>query len=265
MVATDVAERGDYAFLHALQSAHVDIRLLIGQQLRHLVGARADHVLHVPLRLSRHAREREVDVDEILRQFHQRAEVRQFLGHACAEEQQQFTTLFQLAATAAVLGHRAHRRGACAGADHHQRRTRMIRHQERRAIRADHLHLIALLQIAQEVRANAGDLLALVVFGDALHRQRQVVVVRPLAVARARDRIEPYVMRLAARIQARWDHAHRLAFEHRKRLVAEVEHDVADVARCAVTGQPQVPADRGDDRVCNAVQVDVRMRSRPRW
>ena len=50
-----------------------------------------------------------------------------------------------------------------------------------------------------------------------------------LAVARARDRVQAHVVRLALGIEARAEDADALAFEHRKGDRAEIEHDVADV------------------------------------
>ena len=96
------------------------------------------------------------------------------------------------------FGHRAHRRAAGAGADHHDVRARMVRHQEAGAERADHLHLVADLQVAQVVAGHAAHRLALVVLEHALDRQRQVVVAGPLAVARAGDRVLARVVRPAA-------------------------------------------------------------------
>src|SRR5690349_9615757 len=141
--AADVAERVDDAALHAFQAADVNVAVIVLQHAHDLVGALADAILHVRLRLLRHAREREVDVDEVLRQLHQRPEVRQLAVDARAEEQQQVAALVERAAPAAPFRHGAHGRRAGARADHHQRRSRVIRHQEARAVRADDPHLIA--------------------------------------------------------------------------------------------------------------------------
>jgi hypothetical protein len=51
VIATDVAERLDDARLHALQAAEVDVAVVVLQHLRHLLGALANPVLHVALRL----------------------------------------------------------------------------------------------------------------------------------------------------------------------------------------------------------------------
>ena len=140
----------------------------------------------------------------------------------------------------------------------------MVRHQERRAVRSDDPDLVALLQVAEVVGGDAADRLAVVVLGDALHRERDVVVARPLAFARARDRVEPHMMRPARRVGSRRHDADRLAFEHGKRGAAEIEHDVADVGRRAVGGETVVAADGRDRRTRERVEVDVRVRGRPR-
>jgi hypothetical protein len=102
-----------------------------------------------------------------------------------------------------------------------------------------------------------------VILGDSLHRQREIVVPRTLALARTRDRVEAHVVRPARRIVPGWNDADRLSFEHGKRRAAEIEHDVADIARRAIARQPVVAGDRGDRRLLDRVEVDVRMRRRP--
>ncbi len=140
----------------------------------------------------------------------------------------------------------------------------MVGHQVARPVRADDLHLVADPQVAQIIRSDAGDGLARVVFGHALHRQRDVVVARTLAVARARHRVEPHVVRPAAGVDARRQDAERLAFEHRERRRAEIEDDVPDIRRRAVRRQPVIARHRRDRRLVLRIQVHVRMRRRPR-
>jgi hypothetical protein len=67
-VFADVAQGEHHAFLHALEAAHVDMGIRIGQQRCKVGGPFAHRVLHIVARLARRAREREVDVDEVLRQ-----------------------------------------------------------------------------------------------------------------------------------------------------------------------------------------------------
>src|SRR5690606_35548734 len=94
--------------------------------------------------------------------------------------------------------------------------------------------------------------------------EREVVVTRLLAIARARDRIEPHVVRLAVGIHARRHHPDRLSLEHGKRLVAEIENDVADVRARALARQAEVAGHGGDGRLRQDVGVDRRRLRRPR-
>ncbi len=183
---------------------------------------------------------------------------------ARAEEQRQRAAFVERDPAPPPFGHRAHRRRARARADHQQARARMIGHQERRAVRSDDLHLIAFGEIAEVIRSDARDGLAVVILGDALHGERQVVVARPLALARARDRIQAHVMRPARCVDARRQDADRLALEHGKRGAAEIEDDVPDVGARAVGGETEVAGDRRDRGLFDAVEIDVRMRGRPR-
>ena len=141
----------------------------------------------------------------------------------------------------------------------------MIRHQERRSVWPDDRHLVALGKIAKIIRGYATHRRAVMILGDALHGERQVVVARPLAIARARDRIETHVMRPAVGIGSRRNDADGLAFEHRKCRAAEIEHEVADVARSIVGRQSKVASDGADRRLGQRIEIDVGMRGRPRW
>ena len=95
----------------------------------------AQPILHIGLRLARCAAECKRGVDEVPGQVLQGPEIRQLLLRTGAEEQHQLAPLklARCAQAPAPLGHRAHRRTAGAGADHHDVRSRMIRHQERSA------------------------------------------------------------------------------------------------------------------------------------
>jgi len=262
--AARVGERLRDAFLHPLEPADVDVGVRVGDELRDVGRALADAVLHVALGLAGHAREREIDVDEVLRELEERAEVGELLGRARAEEQHQAAALVERDAAAPALGHRAHRRRARAGADHQQVRARVVGHQEARAERPDHVHRVALREVAQVVRGDAAHRPPLVVLGDALHGERDVVVARALALARARDRVEARMVRSPLRVGAGRQDADRLALEHRERGLPEVEHDVADVGRRAFAGEPVVAADRRDGRPRGRVEVHVGVRGRPR-
>src|SRR5207247_4998726 len=116
-------------------------------------------------------------------------------------------------------------------ADHEETRARMVRHQEARAERPHDFHLRSFRKVAQVIRRDALNPFAIVIVCYALHRERNVVVARALALARARDRVEPNVVRLAIRVGAGGYDADRLTFEHRKRGAAEVEDDVTDGGR----------------------------------
>ncbi len=122
----------------------------------------------------------------------------------------------------------------------------------------------ALLEVAQVIGGHAGDGAARVVLGHALHGEREIVVARPLALARTRHRVEAQVVRPAARVAAGRNDADRLAFEHGKRGAAEVEHDVPDVGRRAFARQAEIAGDGRDRRLLDRVEIDVRMRGRPR-
>ena len=120
------------------------------------------------------------------------------------------------------------------------------------------------LEVAEPVRRYAAHGLAVAIGRDALHRDREVVVPRALAVTRARDRVEPHVVGPAARVGAGRQDADRLPFEHRERRALEVEHDVTNVALGVLVGEPVV-ADHGRDRrfFCG-VEAHVGVRGRPR-
>ncbi|MCY1236144.1 hypothetical protein D9M72_487870 [compost metagenome] len=143
----------------------------------------------------------------------------------------------------------------------------MVGHQEAGAERPDHLHLVAHLQVAHVVRANAAHGVTVVVLQHALDRQRQVVVARPLAVARTGDGVLARVVRAAAGVGARRHDADRLAFEHRERRRAEIQHDVVRVIFAADIGHTHIAGHRGGDGlVCGlgAIDVGVGMRGGPR-
>src|SRR5439155_1683628 len=108
-----------------------------------ILRALADQVLHILLLLSGNAGEREIDVDEILRQLQERAEIRKLSRNPGTEEEHQLAALLKRDPAPAPLGHRAHRRRARAGADHQQARAGMVRHQKRRAVGADHAHRVS--------------------------------------------------------------------------------------------------------------------------
>jgi hypothetical protein len=85
-----------------------------------------------------------------------------------------------------------------------------------------------LVQVAEIVRRDAAHRRAVVILGDALHRERQVVVARPFALARACDRIEARGAVVRSHPFRRHD-PDRLAFETGGGA-AEVEDEMPDVA-----------------------------------
>ena len=99
----------------------------------------------------------------------------------------------------------------------------------------------------------------------ALDGQRDVVVTRAFAVARTCDRIETYMVRLAVAVVAGRYDANRLSFQNGKRHGAEIEHDVTNVRRRTVARQPKIAHHSRDRGVRERVQIDVRVRGRPRW
>ena len=214
------------------------------------------------------AAEGEVDVDEVLGQALQRSEVGQLCLGAGAEEQHQLAALelAALAQAAAPFRHGAHGSRAGTGADHHDVRLGVVRHQEGGAERPDDLHLVAHLQVAHVVAADATHRVALVVFEHALDGERQVVVARPLAVARAGDAVLARKVRLAALVGARRHDADGLALQHREGHGAEVQDDVVRVVFGAHVGDAHVAGDGGRHRLlggARAVEVGVGVRGRP--
>src|SRR5579872_5094843 len=71
-------------------------------------------------------------------------------------------------------------------------------------------------------------------------------------------------MRSAVGVGAWRDHADALSLENRKRLDAEIENNVTDVAVGAFRGQPVVALHDGDRRFRARVQIDARLGSRGR-
>ena len=65
------------ALLHAFEAADVHVAILVMQQAHDFGAAFPNSILDVLLGLTRHAGEGEVDVDEVLRQIAERAEIGQ--------------------------------------------------------------------------------------------------------------------------------------------------------------------------------------------
>ncbi len=142
----------------------------------------------------------------------------------------------------------------------------MVGHEEAHAERPGDLDIVADAEVAEIIADNSAHRAALVILQYALHGQRDVVVARPLAVAGARDRILPRMMRPAARIDAGRNDPDRLPFEHRKRHRAEIEHDVMGVVVLACVGHPNIADDGGGDRSrrgLRTIEVGVRTGGRP--
>ena len=257
-----------HALLHRFQAADVEIGVWVGDERRKIGGPLAHQILHVAPGLAGHAAEGEIDVDEVLGQIPERPEIRQFLPGAGAEEQHQLAALelARLAQAPSPFGHRAHRRASGAGADHHDRAFRMVGHEEAHPERPGHLDRVADLQVAEIVADHSAHRAALVILQHPLHGERDVVVAGPLAVAGAGDRILARVMRPALGVDARRNDADRLAFEHRKRHGAEIEHDVMGVVVLADFGHPDIADDGRRDRArrrFRPIEIGVRAGGRP--
>ena len=188
-----------------------------------------------------------------LRHFFQRTEIGQRIRRARAEHERHADGFVH---AAALTPHRegAKRRRSGSRADHQQARLRIVRHQEGRAERPDDADLVALLQIADIVGGDAARL--------ALHGQREIVEIRPLAVARTRYRIKSRQMRFAAGVHAGGNDAEALPLEHRKRLGAEVENDVTHVAVGAVRGQAVISLHGRLGGLRQRVEIDGGLRRR---
>src|SRR6266498_1668967 len=95
LFAACVAKRFVDALLHALQAADVDVAVCIAEQPRNVRAPLANPVLYVALRLAGNARECKVDVDEILRQLQERAEVRELSCDSGTEEQHELAAFLE--------------------------------------------------------------------------------------------------------------------------------------------------------------------------
>ncbi len=143
----------------------------------------------------------------------------------------------------------------------------MVRHQEARTERSGNLDPVADLEVAKIVAADAAHRAPLVVLEHPLHRERDVVVAGPLAVARARDGILPGTMRAPRGVQPRRDDPDRLALEHGKRHGAEIEHDMVGIVVPADLRHPHIADDgRRDEflRRARPVEIGVGVRGGPR-
>ena len=211
-----------------------------------------------------------MDVDEVLRQTLQRAEIRQLLLGARAEKQHQLAAL-ELARgtqTTAPLGHRTHRCAAGAGTNHHDVRARVVRHQEAGAKWAYDLNRITDLQVAHVVGTDTAHWIALTVLQHPLDRERQVVVAGTFAVARAGDGILARMVRTTACIDTGRNDANRLSLQYRERHCCKIEHDVVGVVFATDVGHAHVSGNcRGDEllRRLRAVEIGVSVGGRPRW
>ena len=270
----NVAQGHDHALFHAFEATHIEKCVAVFQQSSDIGGAVAQSVLDIALGFAGFTRERKLDVNEVFGQVVQWTKVRQFSRRACTKKQHQLAA-FEFAAgpqTTTPFGHRAHRRTARTGADHHDVALGVVGHQEAGAKRPDHLHFVTHFQVAHVVRAHAPHRLAIVVFKHPLDGERQVVVARPLAVARAGNGVLASVVRLALGVFTRWQDADRLALQHRERQVAKIEHDVVRVVivltgLLANFGHAQVARHGGGDGFLSgfgAVEVGVSVGRRPR-
>jgi hypothetical protein len=143
----------------------------------------------------------------------------------------------------------------------------MVRHEEAHTERPGHLDFVAHVEVAEIVADDPARRAALVILQHPLHGQRHVVVAGPLAIARACDRILPWMMRSSVCVDAGREYADRLALKHRKRHRAEIEYDVMGVVVFACFGDPNIADHGGGDRSrrrLRSIEVGVRTRGRPR-
>ena len=148
----------------------------------------------------------------------------------------------------------------------------MVRHQEAATEGPDDLHRVANFQITHVVGRNPAHRLATVVFQHAFDGQREVVVARALTIARAGNRVLARMVGAAVFIEAGWQDGNALAFQHRERHAAKVQHDVVGVVvgtgRGTDFGDTHI-ADHfgGDGFFCGlgTIEVGIRMGCRPRW
>src|SRR5436190_7333338 len=139
MPTADVVKRLRNACFHPLQPADIDVAVLVAKQPCHLRRSLSNQVLYILLLFSGNAREREIDIDERLRQFHQRSEIRKLIRRTRTEEQHQLPAIVFFE-TAPPFGHRTHWRRPRSCADHQETRSRMIRHQKARTERSNDLY-----------------------------------------------------------------------------------------------------------------------------
>jgi hypothetical protein len=66
-------------------------------------------------------------------------------------------------------------------------------------------------------------------------------------------------MRLAVRAQARHDDADALAFEDGKRLLAEIQDDMAHVGVGRRVGEPEIAGHRGQCGLAAVIKIDRRL------
>ena len=140
----------------------------------------------------------------------------------------------------------------------------MIGHEEAAAKRTNHLNGVAHFHIAQIVGAHPLNRLAFVVFGHALHCERNIVVTRTLAIARAGNGVLACMMGLTRRIHA-WRHnGHGLTLQHRKGHAAKINHDVMGFVGRTRFIDLEVAHHSGLRGRFRAIQIGVGMGGRPR-
>ena len=251
----------------------------VGQQPGHIARPFTQGVLNIAARMVGRPRIGQLNVDEVARQPGKRTEVGQLALASCPEKQHQSavfgraalgaastcasTTTDRRMGATAPFGHGPHRRTPGAGTDHQQMRAGVIRHQEAAAKGPNHLHHVALGKITEVVRGHPANRLTVMVDQHSFDRECDIVVARPLAIARTGDRILAGMVRAAGGIGSGRQNAERLALEHRKRQRSEVEHDVVRVAVGAKVGHPEVACDASHDRSAMGIEIDVGMSRRP--
>jgi len=117
--------------------------------------------------------ERQMDVDEVVRQTLQRPKIRQLFFGASAKKQHQFAAfeLARAAQAAPPFGHGTHGRTPRTRAYHDNVGARVVGHEETRAERPDDFHLVAHLEVAHVIAGHTTHRTALMVFEDALDGQ----------------------------------------------------------------------------------------------
>src|SRR5690606_22231326 len=87
----DILKGFKYAGFHSLEATNEDAGVGVIDKLKDISSPFADQVLHIFLGFVCGSRQRQVDIDKVFGQVHERAEVRQFSLGACAKKEHKLT------------------------------------------------------------------------------------------------------------------------------------------------------------------------------